>query len=60
MSYLTTTEVAKHLRLSKDTVLNLVANGEIPAVRSGKAKNSKILIKREPFEKKWGRVEPVS
>jgi excisionase family DNA binding protein len=53
--YLTAKEVAMYLKLHPDTVCELCKKGEFDAVKVGGI-TSKWLIKRGPFEAKFGKV----
>lgn len=54
--YITVKEAASHLRMHPNTVLNGIERGDIEAVTVGKGKACKKLIRRKPFEKKFGKV----
>jgi len=53
--YLTAKEVAVFLKLHPDTICELCKKGEIEAVKVN-GMTSKWLIKREPFEAKYGAI----
>lgn len=55
--YITVKEASEHLRMHENSVLRAINNGEIEAVTlAKKGRGVKKLIKREPFEAKFGKV----
>jgi len=59
-TYLTLTEAAEHVRLSRDTLRAAIYDGRLPAKKSGKGGGGRVLIRQSDLDAFFDSMEDAS